>query len=347
MIFKILALLALSLSVGWTKPVDLVYVWVDGEDPAWQAVKEQYSGTTETEKCVSDAKLKCRFANRDELKYSLRSVWKYAPFFHHIYLVTMGQRPEWLAAHPLITVVDHQEIFTDPNHLPTFNSQAIESHLHQIPGLEEYFIYFNDDFFLGQPVTEEDFFTADGHVRVCFEKWRSPSGPADGCESSYRLAWRNTNALLDQRFFPMTRYRLCHAPYALRKSYMAFSAMEFSEAFQATSSHRFRCSFDYNITNGLLQYHWFVLGWMETGSLSNQLVDLIVENDSHLEKTKQTLQKIQANTPATFCMEDNLRGENPQTERLIHDFLEELYPDPAPWESTTLPDCSYRCKDKE
>ena len=37
-----------------------------------------------------------------------------------------------------------KDIF-DKSHLPTFNSMAIEVHLHQIPGLSENFIYFNDD----------------------------------------------------------------------------------------------------------------------------------------------------------------------------------------------------------
>ena len=42
--------------------------------------------------------------------------------------------------------------------LPTFSSPAIETQLHNIPGLPKKFIYFNDDT-LGAPVWPEDFFS--------------------------------------------------------------------------------------------------------------------------------------------------------------------------------------------
>jgi hypothetical protein len=44
----------------------------------------------------------------------------------------------WLdTEYPGITVVSHREIFGDTGRLPTFNSHAIESRLHRIPGLAE------------------------------------------------------------------------------------------------------------------------------------------------------------------------------------------------------------------
>ncbi len=244
----------------------------------------------------------------------------------------MNQKPKWLSDHPMITIVDHKEIFRNPSHLPTFNSQAIESNLYRIPNLEEYFIFLNDDFFLSRTVTPLDFFTQDGKVKVLLENWLSPSGPPLELESSYRIAWRNTNALLDERYSKMPRFRLCHAPYALRRSYMIHSTIEFWDQFRSTSSHRFRCSQDYNITNGLLQYHWFYFNWTETGNLSNKMVNLKVVNDSNLDKTIREFRLIRQSPPHTFCIEDNLKGENPITEKVIHDFLEAMFPEPAPWE---------------
>src|SRR5690554_5980151 len=59
-----------------------------------------------------------RFINRDELKYSLRSVWLYAPFVRHIYIVTVGHRPEWLDTDSgKVTIVPHREIFPNPGDL--------------------------------------------------------------------------------------------------------------------------------------------------------------------------------------------------------------------------------------
>jgi len=55
--------------------IDLVYLWVDGNDPKWIAKKNVYS----TEKIVlTDLDSQARYANSDELKFSLRSVEKFA-----------------------------------------------------------------------------------------------------------------------------------------------------------------------------------------------------------------------------------------------------------------------------
>ena len=37
-----------------------------------------------------------RFTDWEELKYSLRSLEKYAPWVRHVYIVTNGQIPSWL-----------------------------------------------------------------------------------------------------------------------------------------------------------------------------------------------------------------------------------------------------------
>ncbi len=71
----------------------------------------------------------------------------HAPWIRTIYIVTASQVPVWLnTAHPRVRIIDHKELFPDPAaQLPTFNSLAIESVLHRIPGLSEYFLYFNND----------------------------------------------------------------------------------------------------------------------------------------------------------------------------------------------------------
>ena len=44
-----------------------------------------------------------------ELRYSLRSVEKYAPWIRNIYIVTNGQIPSWLKVdHPRLTIVSHE-----------------------------------------------------------------------------------------------------------------------------------------------------------------------------------------------------------------------------------------------
>ena len=76
------------------------------------------------------------FSDFNQLKYSFRSIEMYAPWIRNIFIVTNGQKPSWVKIdHPKISVISHSEIFEDETDLPTFNSMAIEVHLHKIPGL--------------------------------------------------------------------------------------------------------------------------------------------------------------------------------------------------------------------
>ena len=122
--------------------VDLVYLWVNGNDPEWQAKRNACIGTAETQRGVN---CKGRYADNDELKYSLRSVAQYAPWIHKIYIVTDNQVPLWLdTSNPKVRIVDHKEIMPEIC-LPCFNSAVIEHFLYNIPGLSEHFLYANDD----------------------------------------------------------------------------------------------------------------------------------------------------------------------------------------------------------
>lgn len=133
--------------------VDIVVLWVDGNDPVWQAEKDKYS---ETKK--DNSNVKNRFRDWGLMKYWFRGVEKYAPWINHIYFVTCGHYPEWLNLdNPKISLVKHSDYI--PNELlPTFNSNTIEMYMHKIPGLSESFINFNDDMFLIAPTNESDFF---------------------------------------------------------------------------------------------------------------------------------------------------------------------------------------------
>lgn len=139
--------------------IDLVYLWVNGNDPVWQAKRQAVAGNVETR---SSANCKGRYVDNGELKYSLRSVDRYAPWIRKIFIVTDNQVPEWLdTTNPKIQIVDHTEILPQEC-LPCFNSTVIEHFLHRIPGLSEHFLLANDDTLLNRPVTPDTFFAPDG-----------------------------------------------------------------------------------------------------------------------------------------------------------------------------------------
>ena len=50
-----------------------------------------------------------RFEDNEELRYSLRSLERFAPWVRHIYIVTNGQLPYWLnLENPRVTIVTHE-----------------------------------------------------------------------------------------------------------------------------------------------------------------------------------------------------------------------------------------------
>ncbi len=91
-------------------PVDAVYTWVNGADLAWLERKNAALAAMgmETEDAATSA---ARFRDRDELRYSLRSIDMYAPWIRNIYLVTDQQVPEWLdLSHPRAGRRPHRDL---------------------------------------------------------------------------------------------------------------------------------------------------------------------------------------------------------------------------------------------
>jgi len=183
-------------------PIDLVYTWVNGSDPLWQADMLKWRNIELGDELMQNVSLQLepegnstdgeppdpsaanRYRDNDELLYSMRSVFKYAPWVRNIILVTNGQVPSWLNLdHPRIRVVTHAEIFAHPDALPVFSSPAIEMNLHRIPGLSRRFLYFNDDVLLGSPVQPEDFDSPSFGQRV-FMDWAVPRCHA-GCVETW------------------------------------------------------------------------------------------------------------------------------------------------------------------
>lgn len=146
------------------------------------------AGDNSTEAILNDEDAETMTANRyrdsEELRYSLRSLVKNAPWIRHIYLVTDNQIPYWLNLESSkLTVLSHEDIFSNKSHLPVFSSPAIEANLHNIPGISKKFIYFNDDVFLGAPTLPDDFVSLTGAQKFVMA-WDVPKC-APGCSDSW------------------------------------------------------------------------------------------------------------------------------------------------------------------
>lgn len=103
-------------------------------------------------------KLEFFFREANYFKYWFRSIETFLPSFNKIFFITAEEIPEWLNINnEKIKIVKHED-FINKKYLPSFNSQAIELNIPKIKELSEQFIYFNDDMFLLQNSSEEDWF---------------------------------------------------------------------------------------------------------------------------------------------------------------------------------------------
>ncbi|KAH0788197.1 Capsular polysaccharide phosphotransferase fcs1 [Histomonas meleagridis] len=152
--------------------IDVVYTWVNGTDPHWQHIKslkeKEYNVTIK--KNVNAG----RFIDFEEIRYSLRSVFKNIPWVHKVYIITDNQTISYLSEDPRIVYVDHRTIFP-PDALPTYNSNAIEFCIMNIPGLSNQFLYANDDFFFARPSTKDVFFEPNGNPKIPTHKSKWPN----------------------------------------------------------------------------------------------------------------------------------------------------------------------------
>ena len=154
----------MPLSKKSNEPIDIVYLWVNGNDGAWRAKREKLAKRLSASDQLSVAKfgnVEGRYRDNDELRFSLRALEKFFPEHGHIYIVTDGQAPDWLRASEHVTLIDHRQLIPHAA-LPTFDSGNIESYIHHIPGLSERYFYLNDDMFFGAPVCIDDWFFDNG-----------------------------------------------------------------------------------------------------------------------------------------------------------------------------------------
>ncbi len=88
-----------------------------------------------------------RYRDNNELKYCIRSIEKYLPNLNKIHII-LGQNckpPDWLNLNnKKLNVIKESELY-NPIQL---NSETKKLYYHKIKNLTEYFITFDDDFYL-------------------------------------------------------------------------------------------------------------------------------------------------------------------------------------------------------
>ena len=137
------------------KDVDVVILWVNGSDPEW---RRRYFETVKSANKTIPNEFNDLYIEKNELKYCLRSIEAFIPWVRKIHIITDGQVPCWFSypRNSKVNIVSHEQILGKGNH--GFSSIYIQQYIQNIPELAEYFILFDDDYFLMRPLGVYDFF---------------------------------------------------------------------------------------------------------------------------------------------------------------------------------------------
>jgi hypothetical protein len=321
---------ALPLFTDVRDPIDIVYTWVDGDDPAWLARKSVYATDSVAAELNSSAVHLSRYVSRDELRYSLRSVAMYAGWVRRIYLVTDQQVPSWLnTAHPKIQVVDHKEIFSDTSALPVYNSHAIESQLHHIEGLSERYLYLNDDVFFGRAVQPELFFYGNGLAKFFLSKTPLDIDPPSSRDLPVMSAAKHNRELIEQQFGVTITNKFKHCPIPQLRSVLVELEERYPEHFDRVSRSRFRHPDDLSITSALHHYYAFCKGLAVPGTIRYVYQDIARE-----DTPRRLINLLRERDTDVFCLNDHETPESDMAtqQRILAEFLQAQFPIPSPFE---------------
>lgn len=279
--------------------IDYVYTWVNSEDIEWQKMYAAHKpGYT------SDGNSLSRFTNREELKYSLRSLEENASWIRKIFIVSNCKAPEWLdTTNPKISWVSHEDIF-DGSDLPTFSSHAIESRLHKIPELSEYFIYSNDDFFLAKKTAKSDFFLSNGIAKIRFESWGNVNGALKDGDPDYLNAARNCQKLLERDFNKTTTQLHTHSPQSMNKKVLEEMELVYANEFTNTAKNKFRDITDIAVTGYLYHHYAYLKGMAVKDYTPTRLIQQNHDFTSMYNKLLIEKNKVNGSLPLSFCVND-------------------------------------------
>lgn len=302
--------------------IDLIYTWVDGNDPKWRLKHDAFTGKDSSS--LNGKNCEGRFADNDELKFSLRSVEKYAPWIRKIYIVTDAQVPSWLdTSNTKIQIIDHKEILPS-DCLPTFNSDSIEHALYKIPGLSEWYIYANDDTFLNREVSPSDFFTPDGRAIIRLN-WRPlrrftlwfREKILRHKTSNYNKKIQNAARLIQKHYGRYFGSKTHHNIDAYIKSSVAKTAALFEKEIAPTLRHHVRD--DRDINRNLYSYAAIAEG-KGVAKFVNQKTSFRLHTHKH-----RHYEKLERYNPVFFCINDSQFASD--NDRIVaKEWLEKRFP---------------------
>ena len=301
--------------------IDLVYLWVDGNDPSWLKKRQRFL----------DQKINTtgRYEDNHELKYSMRSVEKHLPWVRKIFIVTDNQIPPFLDVnHPKIKIVDHTELLPKEI-LPTFNSSVLDYFIYKIPDLSEHFLYANDDMFINADLSPSFFFNEG--IPILRMKYNpliklkiQLKKTLNIRINNYRLAIENAYTIFQKKFnlfYPITSHHNIDA--CLKSDYKAIVEEVFRAELEDSFFNRFRDKSD--IQRILIIYYGLA---KKTGILKYVGRKESCRIRVHRANYDKYIRKY---NPQLFCLNDTEHATD-QHRALVEPFLRKLFPEKAAFE---------------
>jgi len=285
--------------------IPIVYLWVDGSDREY---KKRYSLLVNS-----------RNRDNDDLKYSLRSLETYMPWWKgKLYIVTDNQCPSWLMLDDNTIIVDHKDIIPD-NFLPTFNSHFIQRYVHNIEGIEDNFLLFDDDFILNDSLEPEDFIK-DG---ILINKFNDSVISLNSLNIKSNLwkasVFQTMNLLKDKLNDNFDMLYMNHCPYVLSKK----SIIECNKLFKNELEDKIFKFRDYEIATVYLYiYYYHINNNIPVKVTDNRCFFMDVKDDSEFISLQETIIDKQF-----ICFNDSF-GSKDTSNR-----LKELYDSLLPFKS--------------
>ncbi|KAJ4024673.1 hypothetical protein NW752_003228 [Fusarium irregulare] len=266
--------------------IDFIYTWVNGSEDAFAKTMRPYeeaSSLNDPEGEWMQSHGSNRYRSWDELRYSIRSVEKFAGDFRNkIQLLVNAvdktsdpefgrfskQRPLWLKDDDdtklVVETLSQEDFFNEEEHgaLPSFNSLTIESQLYNTPSNIDRFFAMSDDMLLGRHHSASDIYSPLFGPTLGFKSngynTQTPPGEVDARRFGEKPYLIYTSWMLNRRFGVRKRKGQVHFGHSMSRSI----AREVRDAFPRPSlksaCQRFRGESGFQLYTWYAAFHYTI-----------------------------------------------------------------------------------------
>jgi len=298
--------------------IDFVYLWVNGSEESFQRTKRPFEENSvlndEDGKWIKSHGVN-RYRDWDELRYSLRSVERYASDFRNKIQIVVNsvdgteagkQVPSWLnnerATREVVQVIAQEEFFDREKHacLPTFNSLTIENQLFNTPSDTDYLYALSDDMLLGKQHAASDIYSplfgsVMGFKTNAYSTTQPPS-EVDAQRFGEKPYLIYTSWLLNRRFGIRKRKGQGHFGHALSRKIMREAISSFPGPELQSACKRFRGEPGFQLYSWYVTFHYLIERHREALLWSYIMLRSDVDNDGNLswEERQTMMQDLEA-----------------------------------------------------